>query len=288
MSKRPDKDTGRNGTKGNIPRSETTEFERFWQVVRTLRGTHGCPWDLEQTTKSIRSNLVEEAYEAIDAISDDDAEHLKEELGDVLLVVMLMACIEQQAGTFTLAEVFSGVTDKLIRRHPHVFGDAAADTSEAVKRQWNDIKTGIEGRNESYSALDGVRESLPPLDRAYKLQKKAAKSGFDWPDIRGALEKLREEVEELEEALDGKDDRADRTAEHVAAVEHEIGDVLFSVVNVARKSGIEPGLSLHEANRRFSNRFQSIERYFVDRDEDLSTVSLERMEEQWNHAKRGE
>ena len=272
----------------NDRRSETIEFERFWQIVRTLRGVHGCPWDLEQTTKSIRSNLIEEAYETVDAIDEGDRDHLKEELGDVFLVAMLMVCIEQQAGMFTLGEVLSGITDKLIRRHPHVFVDVAAKTTDEVKQQWNSIKTNVEGRDQNSSVLDTVPRSLPPLDRAYKLQKKAAKTGFDWPNIRGALEKLREEVDELEEALEKKAHQTSPTARASAAVEHEVGDILFSAINVARKSGIEPGLSLHGANRRFSERFNSIEKYFSDRGEDLSTVSLERMEDRWNHAKSGE
>ncbi len=289
-------------TTEGLQRGETLEFERFWQVVRTLRGVHGCPWDIEQTTETIKSNLIEEAYEALEAINDGDRNHLKEELGDIFLVVMLMICIEQQAGRFTLAEVFSNVADKLIRRHPHVFGDAAAESPDLVREQWDRIKSDVEGRGRNESVLNGVSKSLPSLERAYKLQKKAAKVGFDWPDIRGALDKLREEVDELEAALESREHSDDHECSDdkeeyagsssdgslLSIVEHEVGDVLFSVINVARKAGIKPGESLHEANRRFSRRFSSIEQYFADRNQEMESVSLDQMEDRWQEAKRQE
>ncbi len=281
------RNTGEENFNGDVPlrgetplqRSETLEFERFWQVIRTLRGVHGCPWDVEQTTESIKSNLIEEAYETLDSIHDGDRGHLKEELGDVFLVATLMICIEQQAREFTFGDVLAGVADKLIRRHPHVFGEAAAGSPDAVREQWNRIKSDVEGRG-SVSALDGVPRSLPPLDRAYKLQKKAAKVGFDWPDVQGAVEKLREEVDELAEALDASNQRD--------TVEHEIGDVLFSVINVARKAGIGAGDSLNDANLRFSRRFNAIEQYFADRNEDIRSASLEQMEDRWQASKQSE
>ncbi|MFW6368160.1 MAG: nucleoside triphosphate pyrophosphohydrolase [Spirochaetota bacterium] len=262
--------------------SETYYFERFWQTLRTLRGPYGCPWDREQTSESIKSNLIEEAYECLDSINSGDSENFLEELGDVFLVAMLMICIEQQAGTFTLADVFRVAGDKLIRRHPHVFGDTvygALDSAEAVKGQWEDIKANVEGRGDKNSVLDTIPKSLPPLEKAAKLQKKAAKHGFDWPDVAGAREKLAEELQELDEAYAGGDN---------ASIESELGDVLFSVINLARKMGVNAGESLHAVNNRFSHRFRSIEKNMRQKGSPMGPENLEIMEEYWQEAKNGQ
>lgn len=259
--------------------SETYNFERFWQTLRTLRGPYGCPWDREQTSESIKSNLIEEAYECLDSINRGDSENFLEELGDVFLVAMLMICIEQQAGTFTLSDVFRIAGDKLIRRHPHVFGDTTGgklDSPEAVKKQWENIKANVEGRGDKDSVLDSVPKTLPPLEKAAKFQKKAAKSGFDWPSVGGAREKLDEELQELDDAFSSGDKDA---------IESELGDVLFSVINVARKMGVNPGESLHAANNRFSDRFRSVERNMRTEGADMDQRNLQTMETYWQDAK---
>ncbi len=253
-------------------------FELFRQTMRTLRGPFGCPWDREQTSDSIKGNLVEEAYECYDSISRGDSDAFREEIGDVFLVALLMVCIEEDNGSFTLGDVLRLANEKLVRRHPHVFGDAVIDeTPEAVKQQWDDIKANLEGRDRNESMLGGVPDATPPLERAERLQKKAAKAGFDWPDTAGAREKLDEELSEFDAALSSDD---------TASIEREIGDVLFSVVNLARKSGVDAGYALHSANRRFSDRFKHMEKRMTERGEALSWENLDVMEELWQEAKR--
>ncbi len=263
--------------------SDAYYFELFWQTMRTLRGPYGCPWDREQTSDSIKGNLVEEAYECYDSISRGDSDAFREEIGDVFLVALLMVCIEEDSGSFTLGDVLRQANEKLVRRHPHVFGDAVIDdTAAAVRRQWDDIKANLEGRERNESVLDGVPDATPPLERAARLQKKAAKAGFDWPDIAGAREKLDEELSEFDAALSSDDSASDDSA----SIEREIGDLLFSVVNLARKSGVDAGYALHSANRRFSDRFKHMEKRMRERGEALSSENLDTMEELWQEAKR--
>ncbi len=263
--------------------TEAYYFELFWQTMRTLRGPYGCPWDREQTSDSIKGNLVEEAYECYDSICRSDANGFLEEIGDVFLVALLMVCIEEDNGSFTLADVLRLAHEKLVRRHPHVFGDSVIEaTPAAVKQQWDDIKANLEGRKREKSILDGVPDAVPPLERAERLQKKAAKAGFDWSDVSGAREKLDEEIAEFDAALDDVAPNSDDTA----SVEREIGDVLFSVVNLARKSGIDAGHALRLANRRFNDRFRYMEIRMKERGDALSTENLDAMERFWQDAKR--
>lgn len=257
---------------------ESYQFERFWQILKTLRGPHGCPWDLEQTSRSIKGNLIEEAYECVESINQGDSDHMCEELGDILLVAMLMICIEQQSGNFTLTDVLRGAADKLVRRHPHVFGDSGVEGSDAVIRQWEQIKADVEGRGPKDSLLDSVPATLPPLERAAKLQKKASKVGFDWPDLAGAREKLSEELREFDEACDSGDPEQ---------IDLELGDVLFSVINVARKASVSVNESLYAANARFCDRFRWIEGRMQEDGIPMSAEHLQTMEKHWNEAKNG-
>ena len=199
------------------------------EIVRILRQPGGCPWDREQDHHSIRRNLLEEAYEAAEAIDEDDPEHLREELGDVLLQVVFHARMEQEAGRFDLDAVADGICKKLIYRHPHVFGDVAVSGSGEVLQNWEELKRKEKHQETAADSVDSVARSLPGLWRAGKNQKKARKAGFDWPDVSGALDKLSEEVEELRTAVaEGSN------------IQEELGDLLFAAVNVSRFVQVDP------------------------------------------------
>lgn len=257
--------------------TEAYYFELFRQTIRTLRGPYGCPWDREQTSESIKGNLIEEAYECYDSISRGDSADYREELGDVFLVALMMVSIEEQRGSFTLGEVMRLANEKLVRRHPHVFGDAVIDgTPAAVRQQWDEIKATVEAREPRESWLDGGPEAVPPLERAAWLQRKAAKAGFDWPDEKGAREKVDEELAEFDAALNSGEERS---------IEREIGDAVFSLVNLARKTGVDVGHALDSANRRFSDRFRYIEKRMKERGDSMSSESLDAMEQLWQESK---
>jgi MazG family protein len=243
-------------------------------VVFRLRDEHGCPWDRKQTLQSMSKNLQEEAAETVDAIAANDDAHVAEELGDVLMNVLLMARIGEDEGRFDLAAVATGIATKLVRRHPHVFGDVSAEDADAALASWNAAK--LAERGTSPTALDGVPAGLPPLLASLKLGYKAAGAGFDWPDATGALDKLREEVDELHEAVAEGDP---------AAVEHELGDVLFSAVNVARKTGQDPDVALRRTMERFRRRFAHLERVLG---EGLASAPLPEMERLWREAAAAE
>lgn len=252
-------------------------FERLYSIIRKLRSPDGCPWDREQTPESLRGNLLEEAYELVEAIDEKDPGHIQEEAGDLYLLVTMIAYMYEEKGDFTVADSLLGISEKLIRRHPHVFGDSEASTPDAVIVQWNKIKETVEGRRPKDSVLDQVSRALPPLERSYKIQKKAAKTGFDWNDVRDAFAKLREETDEAEEAKAAGDARA---------LEAEMGDLLFSVVNVSRHLGIDPSIALHGAVERFSSRFRYMEKAMISEGTELCSRNLERMDRFWNDAKR--
>jgi tetrapyrrole methylase family protein/MazG family protein len=264
----------------HAPKDFLNQFDRAYQIIRILRGENGCPWDREQTLTSLKPNIVEEAYEVVDAIEHGDPEAIAEELGDVYLVATLMSYIAEQDDSFSVSDVLSGLSEKLIRRHPHVFSDSELDGSDAVVRQWEQIKTDLEGKPKKTSVLDRVRRSLPPLSRAFELQKKASKSGFDWPNSEGPLSKLREELGELEAEI-GNIESPDRVSE-------ELGDLLFSVVNLARHLGVDPSLALHGANRRFETRFRYVEKRFASEGKQMSADRIEEMESLWTEAKSSE
>ncbi len=242
------------------------------RIVAILRAPEGCPWDREQTHQSIRRSLLEEAYEAAEAIDEQSADHLKEELGDVLLQVVFHAELEKEQGGFTLDDVADGVCKKLIFRHPHVFGAVRADTSEQVLENWDALKR-VEKDQESYTAtLEAVARSLPALWRAEKVQKKAKKAGFDWPDLSGAVDKLSEELGELQAAARGDGD-----------VTEELGDLLFSVVNVARFLKVDCEDALTAATDKFIRRFARVEELADGRD--MKELSLPELDTLWDRAK---
>ncbi len=202
-------------------------FQKMFELVVRLRSPGGCPWDLEQTSLTLRGNLIEETYECVEAINEQNPLHVKEELGDIFLLVTMLAYMQEQEGHFTVAEVLNELSEKLIRRHPHVFETNAnrvgsALSSEEVLRNWAKIKVEQEGRKPKDSLLDEVSRGLPPLDRAWKLQKKAAKVGFDWPDAAGVIAKIKEELCETEAAIENVASVADNTT-----LEEELGDLLF-------------------------------------------------------------
>ncbi|MDR1626085.1 MAG: nucleoside triphosphate pyrophosphohydrolase [Spirochaetia bacterium] len=262
---------------GGIPEKA---FLRVYGVMKRLRSPGGCPWDREQTPASVRGNLIEEAYECVEAIASGDASHVREELGDVYLVATFMAYMYEQEGAFTVADVLDGLADKLIRRHPHVFGgQGGVETSQKVVAQWNDIKVRLEGKKPKNSAIDGVSQSLPPLERAYKIQKKAAKAGFDWARVEDVWAKVREETEEARAACAGGG--ADK-------IEEEIGDLFFSLTNLARFLKIDPSLALSRALAKFSRRFREVERRMKERGLSLGKDSFAEMDGLWDAVKSEE
>lgn len=252
------------------------QLARLRAIMHRLRAPGGCPWDAEQTHASLVPNLIEEAYETVDTIQRGDHEHLKEELGDLLLQVIFHSELAAESGHFNLDEVARGISEKLVRRHPHVFAQSAAATTDAVLQQWDEIKRVEKGAQEQ-PFLHGVGKGLPALLRAAKLQKKAAKVGFDWPDQAGVLAKLREELDEVADALDAGD---------AAAVNEELGDLLFSVVNLARFRNSDPELLMAAANAKFERRFTAMECDLKHAGLTLIAATPDQMEDAWEAAKK--
>ncbi len=250
--------------------SMSSPIDRLREIVAQLRSPDGCPWDREQTHQSLKPHLVEECYELIDAIDAGNDEELKEELGDLLLQVVLHSQMASEASRFTLDEVATTIADKLVNRHPHVFGENRLPDSEAVLRQWEVIKRSE--KQERNSVLDGVPKSLPALARAQKLQAKAARVGFDWDEAEGALAKVREELQEVESAAEG------RLAE-------EVGDLLFAAVNFARKKKLDAEQILNEASAKFADRFRAMERLAQERGLEFTDLDLSEMDRLWDNAK---
>lgn len=255
--------------------STKNAFEELYNVIKTLRGPDGCNWDREQTPRTLRSDLIEETYECIEAIDNKDYQHTKEELGDLYLLVTMLAYMHEQDNHFTVSEALEGISEKLIRRHPHVFGDSDAETPDEIVQQWDQIKTEIEGRKAKDSVLDKVSNGLPPLEKSYELQKKAAKVGFDWQHIDDIWEKVHEEIDEVKHAA-GKDEDE---------LEAEIGDLLFAVVNISRGYGIDPAIALQRTNNKFTNRFHYIEKEMKKEGLDLNTENFEKMDALWDQSK---
>ena len=246
------------------------------EIVKILRAPGGCPWDAEQTHESIRRNFLEEAYEAVEAIDEGSPEHLREELGDVLLQVALHARMEDEAGRFDMDGVADGICKKLIYRHPHVFGDVAVSGTGEVLQNWEALKRTEKGQATHTDSLDAVARSLPALWRAEKVQKKAAKAGFDWPDASGAMDKLSEELAELQQAV----------AED-SNVAEELGDLLFSCVNVARFVKCDPEEVLQQATEKFITRFRLVEQAAARSEKSMEDMDLEELDKLWENAKRG-
>ena len=244
------------------------------EIVRILRAPGGCPWDAEQTHQSIRRNFLEEAYEAVEAIDEGSPEHLEEELGDVLLQVVMHARMEQEAGRFDLDGVADGICKKLIYRHPHVFGDVAVSGTGEVLSNWEALKRKEKGQATNTDALEAVARALPALWRAEKVQKKARKAGFDWPDVSGALDKLSEELEELKTA-----------AAEGTNVAEELGDLLFSAVNAARFLKVDPEDALNGATDKFIGRFRKVEAKAAAQGKAMEDMGLEELDALWERAK---
>ena len=247
------------------------------EVVKTLREPGGCVWDREQTHESIRKGLIEETYELLEAIDNKDLIGMREELGDVLLQVVFHARLAEEEGGFTMQDVIDDIVEKLINRHPHVFGTIEVGSSEEVITNWEKIKA--EEKKDRTLVLDGVSPGLPTLMRAYKLQSKAAKVGFDWPNAAEVWQKIEEELKEVEEAVTENDN------DHV---EWEIGDVLFAIANYARHLGVEPETALNRANNRFVSRFNFIEQSVLVSGRSWADFSLVELENLWQEAKKNE
>jgi len=257
-------------------KDEGRAFRRLSDIVKTLRGPGGCPWDQEQTPSSIRTNLIEEAYECVSAIEEQDDPNLEEELGDLFLVASMIAYMKEQEGSFRITDALRHVCAKLIRRHPHVFGDAKKDTPDEVIEQWNHIKDHVEGKKHKHSVIERVPRTLPPLERALEIQKKVAKVGFDWEHAAPVWDKLAEEIEELHSAEDDGDPME---------IEQEVGDLLFTVVNLARLLGVDPTLALNGTNQKFIARFQELESRLRQKDLRPEDTDLKTMDEIWNQIK---
>lgn len=261
-------------------------FSELVSVMAALRADDGCPWDREQTHESLKKYLVEETYEVLDTIDQQDKDKLCEELGDVMLQTVFHAEIAREDGYFDAADVASGIVDKLIRRHPHVFGSVEVDGTEEVLRNWERIKAAERGDEGRFSGVfDSVPVSLPALLRAHVVQSKASKVGFDWNDYRPALEKVDEEIAELKEVLDSWD-ACPAGESRAESVKEELGDVLFAIVNVARLLGIDPEDALRSTVAKFISRFKFIEERAASVGADVRDMTLEEMDKLWEESKR--
>jgi tetrapyrrole methylase family protein / MazG family protein len=258
-------------------------FEYLVEIMRTLRSPEGCPWDREQTLRSLRPFLLEETYEALEAIDSGNMDELREELGDLLFEVVFLARVCEEAGAFDITAAIETVATKLVRRHPHVFGDTAkAQSAEEVLGRWEELK-----RDERAAAgvapkrlLQGVPKTLPGLLRAYEYGSRAATAGFDWTRASDVLAKIREEVDEIEEAL--------ATAAGAPRMEEEMGDLLLAMASLSRKLGVEPENAIRRANDKFAARFTEMERRFAERGVNMKDAGLDALEEEWERVKGGE
>jgi ATP diphosphatase len=264
----------------------SASLDRLVQVMARLRDPNGgCPWDLEQDFKSIAPYTLEETYEVVEAIEQNDPVAIKDELGDLLFQIVFHAQMGREAGLFDLDQIAAHVADKMIERHPHVFGDRDAHTAQAVLANWEndkakkrEAKASADGQ--AISALDGVSPALPASTRAVKLQNRAARVGFDWPEARDIIAKIREEIAELETEIDRRDNRD--------AVEDEFGDVFFAVINLARRLNVDPETALRRTNRKFERRFRGIEQRLAAEGRAVKDASLEEMEKIWCEVKAEE
>lgn len=253
------------------------EFQKLRHVIADLRGPDGCPWDKKQTHHTLKKYLIEEAYELIEAINNEDIDHMIEELGDVLLQVVLHAQIGEDDGYFSIDDVIEGLTAKMIRRHPHVFGDTIVSDEKDVLKNWQEIKN-QEKTKEEESLLDKVGKAQPSLIRAYELQKEAAKVGFDWQEIAPVWAKVREELQEFEEELNSKGENEN--------ILKEFGDLLFALINLARFYDIHPEEALLATNQKFTSRFKFVERKVRESGREFQSHSLDELDEYWEEAKK--
>ncbi|MCH5298371.1 MAG: nucleoside triphosphate pyrophosphohydrolase [Ruminococcus sp.] len=260
----------------NFTEKENFDFNDLVEIMKFLRAPGGCPWDMVQTHESIRANFIEETYEVIEAIDTKDSDLLKEELGDVLLQVVFHAEMSAEEDDFDINDVINGICKKLVVRHPHVFGDVKAENSADALKSWDDVKMQTKSQKKQSEAMDSVSKALPSLMRAAKIQQKAAKVGFDWDDVSGPLDKIVEETAELKKAIENND--AKNQAE-------ELGDLLFSVVNVSRFLKVDSEKALYDACDKFTDRFRSLEALAAERGIDVKTASLSELDSLWDEVK---
>ena len=254
-----------------------SSFEAFQEIIAHLRAPEdGCPWDKEQTHLTLRKHLLEESYETLAAMDEEDVDKMREEFGDLLLQVVLNAQVASETGEFTMAEVLRGIYDKLVRRHPHVFGEVQVDGVGEVLSNWEKIKAGERKKegNQEKGLLDGLPAALPALTQAQEIQSRAARVGFDWPEIDGVLEKIKEEIDEV---------RATSTPEELS---DELGDLFFALVNLARWKKIDAEAALREASLKFKRRFKFVEKQAMEAGRPLAGMSLQELDNLWNEAKR--
>ena len=255
-----------------------TNIEKLLEVMARLRDPEsGCPWDLEQDFSTIAPHTIEEAYEVADAIEREDWNELRGELGDLLFQVVFYAQLGKEQGLFSFDDVSAGIADKLVRRHPHVFGDVEEHEASGVRGRWEDIKEQERADHDDQSALAAIAKALPALKRAQKLGTRAGRVGFDWPDRRGVRQKIEEELEELEQATG---------AGQAGAIEEELGDLLFAVVNLARHLDVDAEQALTSANHKFERRFRAMEAAIGAQGLDIRGLDLERLEQYWLEAKK--
>jgi len=258
--------------------SETGQaFEKLIEIMASLRGPEGCPWDREQTHESLKKYLLEETYEAIEAIDCGDMNELCGELGDLMLQIAFHAQLAKERGDFEIKDSLESINEKLLRRHPHVFGEAEVACAEEVAHQWDRIKMDEKGAESRSSILDGVPKTLPALARAMEISKRAARAGFEWPSLDAVFAKLEEEVGELKDELH---------EQHATRVAEEIGDLLFTIVNVARWTRVDPEDALRIMIERFSSRFVQIEEAARAGGRSLEDLTIEEMDAVWDRAKK--
>lgn len=255
------------------------DFQDLLDIIETLRNPGGCPWDREQTHESLKSALLEECYEVIDAIENEDEDALIEELGDVLLQVVFHASIGKEDGYFDIMDVIGAISNKMINRHPHVFGNEEANTSEQVLVNWDEIKKEEKGIKTLTEEMQNIAKSLPATTRAYKVQKKAKKVGFDWDDVNCAMDKVKEELNEIKEVYNCEDK---------SIIEGEVGDLLFACINVARFLEVDGELALDKTIKKFIKRFSYIENEAIKNNKNLKDMTLEEMDKLWEEAKTSE
>ncbi|WP_024822431.1 nucleoside triphosphate pyrophosphohydrolase [Aminobacterium mobile] len=256
-------------------------FDRLVHIMAQLRSPEGCPWDREQSFESLRSHIVEEAYELVDAITNKNVDDIKEESGDLLLQIVFISQLAQEEGFFDIKDVISEICDKLIRRHPHVFGKTKVEGSADVLANWEKIKATEKNiqKREDTSILAGIPESLPPLLKAYRMQAKVAHVGFDWEqgNVLPLQEKVEEELQEVRDALSFKESQE--------SVEEEIGDLFFAVVNLSRHLGVNPDVALQRANKKFESRFRQVENMVHEAGKEWNDYNLEELDRFWREVK---
>ena len=252
-------------------------FSTLLDIIKELRSPDGCPWDRKQTVESMLPHIIEETYESIDALSNGDIPNLAEEIGDLYLLVVMVSYILEQTESIKVYEVINGISQKLVRRHPHVFGDLKVGNAEEVIDIWNTIKITLENRAEKNTLLDSIPLSMPPLERAYKIQKKVSKIGFDWEDSEGVFKKIHEEIDEFKDVLDEN---------NKSKMLDEFGDILFSIVNAGRFYGIDPAEALHHTNQKFYKRFRFVEEQLLEKGNNLTDTTPLEMNILWEEAKK--